>query len=126
MVCLLPTLFRQRQSAAGGTSVQADNIVGPGGMRAQLEQTFKNSNVTDYQTFSQRSDVPMRYFGVASPTSTTIQIGGLAQPEAMVEIKEPDPRRRLLRQRPNHSPGTRRVKRDTIKQRRFRHHFKAA
>jgi putative ABC transport system substrate-binding protein len=29
----------------------------------------------------------MRYFGVASPTSTTIQIGGLAQPEAMVEIE---------------------------------------
>jgi hypothetical protein len=46
MVCLLPTLFRQRQSAAGGTSVQADNIVGPGDMRAQLEQIFKNSNVS--------------------------------------------------------------------------------
>jgi enamine deaminase RidA (YjgF/YER057c/UK114 family) len=29
----------------------------------------------------------MRYFGVASPTSTTIQISGLAQPEAMVEIE---------------------------------------
>jgi enamine deaminase RidA (YjgF/YER057c/UK114 family) len=29
----------------------------------------------------------MRYFGVASPTSTTIQIAGLAQPEAMVEIE---------------------------------------
>jgi 2-iminobutanoate/2-iminopropanoate deaminase len=82
------------------------NIVGPGNMRAQLEQTFKNldlclkaagatwadvvkSNtyVTDYQAFSQCSDVRMRYFGVASPTSTTIQISGLAQPEAMVEIE---------------------------------------
>jgi 2-iminobutanoate/2-iminopropanoate deaminase len=82
------------------------NIVGPGDMRAQLEQTFKNldlclkaagatwadvvkSNtyVTDYQAFSQCSDVRMRYFGVASPTSTTIQISGLAQPEAMVEIE---------------------------------------
>jgi enamine deaminase RidA (YjgF/YER057c/UK114 family) len=31
--------------------------------------------------------VRMRYFGVANPTSTTIQIGGLAQPEAMVEIE---------------------------------------
>jgi enamine deaminase RidA (YjgF/YER057c/UK114 family) len=29
----------------------------------------------------------MRYFAVASPTSTTIQIAGLAQPEAMVEIE---------------------------------------
>ena len=84
------------------------NIVGPGDMRAQLEQTFKNLDaclkaagatwadvvktntfVTDYQAFSQCSDVHMRYFGVASPTSTTIQIGGLAQPETMVEIEMP-------------------------------------
>jgi 2-iminobutanoate/2-iminopropanoate deaminase len=76
------------------------NIVGPGDMRAQLEQTFKNLDaclkaavvktntfVTDYQAFSQCSDVRMRYFGVASPTSTTIRISGLAQPEAMVEIE---------------------------------------
>jgi 2-iminobutanoate/2-iminopropanoate deaminase len=75
-------------------------------MRAQLEQTFKNLDaclkaagatwadvvktntfVTDYQAFSKCSDVRMRYFGVASPTSTTIQISGLAQPEAMVEIE---------------------------------------
>src|ERR1700741_4778047 len=79
------------------------NIVGD--MRAQMEQTFKNLDaclkaagagwadvvktntfVTDYQAFSKCSDVRMRYFGVASPTSTTIQISGLAQPEAMVEI----------------------------------------
>ena len=82
------------------------NIVGPGDMRAQLEQTFKNLDlclkaagatwadvvktntfVTNYQEFSKCSDVRMRYFGVASPTSTTIQISGLAQPEAMVEIE---------------------------------------
>ncbi len=83
----------------------AGNIV-PGGMRAQLEQTFKNLSacleaagatwadvvktntfVTDYQAFSQCRDVRMRHFGVATPTSTTIQISGLAQPEAMVEIE---------------------------------------
>ena len=83
----------------------AGNIV-PGGMRAQLEQTFKNLDaclkaagatwadvvktntfVTDYQAFSQCRDVRMRHFGVATPTSTTIQISGLAQPEAMVEIE---------------------------------------
>ncbi len=82
------------------------NIAGPGDMRAQLEQTFKNLDacltaagagwadvvktntyVTDYEAFSQCSDVRMRYFGVAIPTSTTIQISRLAQPEAMVEIE---------------------------------------
>ena len=82
------------------------NIVGPGDMRAQLEKTFKNLDaclkadgatwadvvktntfVTDYQAFSACREVRMRYFGVATPTSTTIQISGLAQPEAMVEIE---------------------------------------
>ncbi|HXP05705.1 MAG TPA: RidA family protein [Stellaceae bacterium] len=82
------------------------NIVGAGNMRAQLEQTFKNLDaclkaagatwadviktntfVTDYDAFSQCRDVRMRYFGVATPTSTTIRISGLAQPEAMVEIE---------------------------------------
>jgi enamine deaminase RidA (YjgF/YER057c/UK114 family) len=92
---------------AGQLARDADgNIVGPGDMRAQMEQTFKNldlclkaagatwadvvkSNtfVTDYAAFSQCADVRMRYFGIASPTSTTIQISGLAQPGAMVEIE---------------------------------------
>ena len=82
------------------------NCVGKGDMRAQLEQTFQNLDrclkaagatwadvvktntfVTNYQAFSQCSDVRMRYFGVASPTSTTIQISRLAQAEAMVEIE---------------------------------------
>jgi enamine deaminase RidA (YjgF/YER057c/UK114 family) len=82
------------------------NIVGPNDMRAQLEQTFKNLDaclkaagatwadvvktntyVTDYEAFSQCREVRMRYFGVATPTSTTIQISRLAQPEAMVEIE---------------------------------------
>ena len=81
------------------------NIVG-GGMRAQMEQTFKNLEaclksagatwadvvktntfVTDYAAFSECRDVRMRYFGVAVPTSTTIQISGLAQPGAMIEIE---------------------------------------
>jgi 2-iminobutanoate/2-iminopropanoate deaminase len=80
------------------------NIVGD--MRAQMEQTFKNLEaclkeagaswadvvktntfVTDYEEFSKHSDVRMRYIGVASPTSTTVQISRLAQPEAMVEIE---------------------------------------
>jgi 2-iminobutanoate/2-iminopropanoate deaminase len=85
---------------------QAGNIVGPGDMRAQMEQTFKNLDaclktagaswadvvktntfVTNYEEFSKHSDVRMRYIGVASPTSTTVQISRLAQPEAMVEIE---------------------------------------
>ena len=64
-------------------------IVGPGDMRAQLEQTFRNLDaclkaagatwadvvktntfVTDYEAFSQCRDVRMRYLGVATPTST--------------------------------------------------------
>ena len=82
------------------------NIVGPKDMRAQLEQTFKNLSacleaagatwadvvktntyVTDYEAFSQCRDVRMKHFGVAVPTSTTILISRLAQPEAMVEIE---------------------------------------
>ena len=82
------------------------NLVGKGDMRAQMEQTFKNLDaclkaagaswsdvvktntyVTNYEEFAKCSDVRMRYFGVASPTSTTIQISRLAQAEAMVEIE---------------------------------------
>ncbi|HLH93098.1 MAG TPA: RidA family protein [Xanthobacteraceae bacterium] len=82
------------------------DIVGPGDMGAQVEQTFKNLDacleaagstwadvvktntfVTDYQAFSHCSDVRMRYFGMATPTSTTIRISGLAQPDAMVETE---------------------------------------
>ena len=82
------------------------NCVGKGDMRAQMEQTFQNLDrclkaagatwadvvktntfVTDYAAFSECRDIRMRYLGVATPTSTTIQISGLAQPAAMVEIE---------------------------------------
>ena len=85
---------------------EAGNCVGKGDMRAQLEQTFKNLDaclraagaswadvvktntyVTDYEAFSRHSEVRMRYFGVATPTSTTVQISRLADPDAMVEIE---------------------------------------
>jgi 2-iminobutanoate/2-iminopropanoate deaminase len=91
---------------AGQLGRDAGGNIVPGGMRAQMEQTFKNLDaclkaagatwgdviktntfVTDYDAFSQCRDVRMRYFGVATPTSTTIKISGLAQPEAMVEIE---------------------------------------
>jgi 2-iminobutanoate/2-iminopropanoate deaminase len=91
---------------AGQLGRDAGGAIVAGGMRAQLEQTFQNLDkclkaagatwadvvktntfVTDYAAFSECRDVRMRYFGVAVPTSTTIQISGLAQPDAMVEIE---------------------------------------
>ena len=81
-------------------------LVGKGDIRAQMEQTFKNLDlclkaagatwadvvktntyVTDYPEFSKHSDVRIRYLGVATPTSTTVQISRLADPDAMVEIE---------------------------------------
>jgi enamine deaminase RidA (YjgF/YER057c/UK114 family) len=83
------------------------NIVGAGDMRAQLEQTFKNLDaclkaagatwadvvktntfVTDYQAFSQCSDVRMRYFGIASPTSTTIQVRPARRSRSAVSLSQ--------------------------------------
>ena len=82
------------------------NIVGPRDMREQLEQTFKNPTacleaagatwadvvktntyVTDYEEFSKHGDMRLRYFGPATPTSTTVQISRLADPDAMIEIE---------------------------------------
>jgi 2-iminobutanoate/2-iminopropanoate deaminase len=82
------------------------NCVGKGDMRAQMEQTFKNLDaclkaagatwsdvvktntfVTDFDEFQKCGDIRMRYFGVASPTSTTVQISRLAGPDFMVEIE---------------------------------------
>ena len=81
-------------------------IVGPGDMRAQLEQTFKNLDaclkaagatwadvvktntfVTDFDEFQKCADVRMRYLGVATPTSTTVGVTRLAGPDFMVEIE---------------------------------------
>jgi 2-iminobutanoate/2-iminopropanoate deaminase len=91
---------------AGQLGRDADGNIVAGGMRTQMEQTFKNLDsclkaagaswadvvktntfVTDYEEFSKHSDVRMRYIGVASPTSTTVQISRLAQTGAMVEIE---------------------------------------
>ena len=46
-----------------------------------------NTYVTDYQEFAKHPDMRMRYFGPATPTSTTVQISRLADPDAMVEIE---------------------------------------
>ncbi len=82
------------------------NLVGKGDMRAQIQQVGENIKtcleaagagladivktntfVTDYAEFAKHGDMRLRYFGPATPTSTTVEIRRLADPEAMVEIE---------------------------------------
>jgi len=80
-------------------------IVGAGDMRAQLRQTLENlkaaleaagaslsdlvrtnTYVTDIDEYFKHTDVRMEYYNLAMPTSTTVEVRRLAQPELMVEI----------------------------------------
>ena len=92
---------------AGQLARDADgNCVGKGDMRAQIQQVGENikacleaagatladivktnTYVTDFEEFSKHGDMRMRYFGPATPTSTTVQISRLADPDAMIEIE---------------------------------------
>ena len=82
------------------------NCVGKGDMRAQIQQVGENIKtcfeaagatladivktntfVTNYEEYSKHGDMRARYFGPATPTSTTVQISRLADPDAMVEIE---------------------------------------
>ncbi len=82
------------------------NLVGKGDMRAQIQQVGENIKicleaagatladiiktntfVTDYVEFSKHGDMRLRYFGPATPTSTTVEIRRLADPDAMIEIE---------------------------------------
>jgi 2-iminobutanoate/2-iminopropanoate deaminase len=82
------------------------NCVGPGDMRAQIEQVGKNieaclkaagagladivktnTYVTDIEEFFKHTDMRMRYFAPAMPTSTTVEVRRLAGPDFMVEIE---------------------------------------
>ena len=82
------------------------NCVGKGDRRAQIEQVGENikasleaagaspadivktnTYVTNYEEFAKHGDMRLRYFGPATPTSTTVQISRLADPDAMVEIE---------------------------------------
>ena len=75
-------------------------------MRAQIEQVGENIKacleaagasladivktntfVTDYPEFAKHGDMRFRYFCPATPTSTTVEISRLADPDAMVEIE---------------------------------------
>ena len=92
---------------AGQLARDADgNCVGKGDMRAQIQQVGENikacleaagatladivktnTYVTDFEEFSKNGDMRMRYFGPATPTSTTVEIRRLAGPDFMIEIE---------------------------------------
>jgi 2-iminobutanoate/2-iminopropanoate deaminase len=80
-------------------------IVGPGDMRAQLRKTLENltvalqaaggtlqnlvrtnTYVTDIDEYFKHVDIRMEFYSHAMPTSTTVEVRRLAQPELMVEI----------------------------------------
>jgi 2-iminobutanoate/2-iminopropanoate deaminase len=84
---------------------KAGQIVGPGNMRVQLRQTLENiktalesagaslkdlvrtnTYVTDIDEYFRHVDVRMEYYSHAMPTSTTVEVRRLSQPELMVEI----------------------------------------
>jgi 2-iminobutanoate/2-iminopropanoate deaminase len=82
------------------------NLVGKGDMRAQIQQVGENIKagleaagatladlvktntfVTDYEEYAKHGDMRLKYFGPATPTSTTVEISRLADPDAMIEIE---------------------------------------
>lgn len=82
------------------------NVVGRGDMGAQLRQVGENIKtalaaagatladlvktttfVTDIDELFRHVDVRMEYFGVALPTSTTVEVRRLAHPDFLVEIE---------------------------------------
>jgi 2-iminobutanoate/2-iminopropanoate deaminase len=84
---------------------KAGQIVGAGDMRAQLRQTLENikaaleaagasladlvrtnTYVTDIEEYFKHVDVRMEFHSHAMPTSTTVEVRRLSQPELMVEI----------------------------------------
>jgi 2-iminobutanoate/2-iminopropanoate deaminase len=84
---------------------KAGQIVGVGDMRAQLRQTLENikaaleaagaslsdlvrtnTYVTDIDEYFKHVDVRMKFYSHAMPTSTTVEVRRLSQPELMVEI----------------------------------------
>ena len=82
------------------------NCVGKGDMRAQIQQVGENSKtcleaagatlgdivktntyVTSFDEFKKHGDMRLRYFGPASPTSTTVEMRRLAHPDFMIEVE---------------------------------------
>ncbi|HEY7290781.1 MAG TPA: RidA family protein [Vicinamibacterales bacterium] len=84
----------------------AGNLVGPGDMKAQAEQVFKNldaalktagatfadvvkmnSYIVDMSKAQAVREVRTRYFSNVLPASTFVEVKGLARPELMLEIE---------------------------------------
>ena len=92
---------------AGQIARDADgNCVGKGDMRAQIRQVGENiktcleaagatladivktnTYVTDFEEFQKHADMRLRYFGPATPTSTTVEVRRLAHPDFMIEVE---------------------------------------
>ena len=92
---------------SGQLSLDKDgNTVGKGDMRAQLRQVGENlkasleaagatledvvktnTYVTDMEAFFGCMDVRREYFGAAFPTSTTVEVSRLADPDMLIEIE---------------------------------------
>src|ERR1700730_11901314 len=72
------------QLQRGGENAKAGQEA-PGAPLADLVKT--NTYVTDFEEFSKHGDMRMRYFGPATPTSTTVEIRRLAGPDFMIEIE---------------------------------------
>jgi reactive intermediate/imine deaminase len=85
---------------------QRGNVIGAGDMKAQTEQVFRNleaalasvgasfkdvvktnTYVTDISQLPVLRDMRAKYFGTATPTSTTVEVSKLALPGLMVEIE---------------------------------------
>ena len=96
------TIFVSGQLARG----PAGEVVGAGDMRAQIRQVGENvkaalaaagatladivktnTYVTDIDEFFKHVDVRTEYFGDVLPTSTTVEIRRLANPDFLVEIE---------------------------------------
>jgi 2-iminobutanoate/2-iminopropanoate deaminase len=82
------------------------NVVGKGDMRVQIRQVCENIKtgltaagasladvvkmttfVTDIDEFMRHVDVRMEYFGIALPTSTTVEVRRLSHPDLLVEVE---------------------------------------
>jgi 2-iminobutanoate/2-iminopropanoate deaminase len=85
---------------------QKGEIVGKGDMGAQIGQVGENLKgaleaagaalsdlvrtqtfTTDIDEFFKHMDIRMKYFGVALPTSTTVEVRRLSHPDFLVEVE---------------------------------------
>src|SRR5438309_8800576 len=110
-----PTGYTHVVEAAGGKTVYISGqialdkdgkVVGPGDMKAQAEQVFKNlqaalaaagasfkdvvkmnTYTTDMAQVQAIRDVRARYFSDVTPASTLVQVVHLARPEFLLEIE---------------------------------------